>query len=436
MRLNVHVGSEQDRLYVKRQLEQHGLAFTMRIAPPPVGPHPLWVGMPEYSNEVGTWASFQVELGTKQEWEDATRALRQDLTRIRTEQIKRKSVWYPARAIRDLHSLVYNGPKVQPRYPVYIISKGRWSCRLTARALERMGVPYRIVVEKQEAPHYKAVIPAHQVLVLPESQCNLGRGSIPARNFVWDHARKSGARRHWILDDNIQFFCRRNRNAKHETLTGAMFRATEDFVDRFANAPIAGFQYDFFAPDMQGRLPALSLNIRVYSCLLIDHEQINHLRWRGTYNEDTDLCLRALKAGYCTILMNAFLQKKRGTQSMRGGNTDVLYKNGREAFVDSLVKQHPDVVSKTIKFNRVHHHVNYSPFAANALVPRRDAIVPPSTGVNNYQMRLVPRPAYARRRTLSHGACIRQQRPHQSRKRRGGPSEEEAGHQSLTGTSR
>jgi hypothetical protein len=43
------------------------------------------------------------------------------------------------------------------KYPIYILSKGRWKSRLTAKALERMGIDYNIVVEAQEYEEYKAV---------------------------------------------------------------------------------------------------------------------------------------------------------------------------------------------------------------------------------------------------------------------------------------
>jgi len=47
---------------------------------------------------------------------------------------------------------------MNPKYPVYIISKGRWESRLTSKALEAIRVPYRIVVEPQEFKQYAAVI--------------------------------------------------------------------------------------------------------------------------------------------------------------------------------------------------------------------------------------------------------------------------------------
>ena len=99
---------------------------------------------------------------------------------------------------------------MNPRFPVYIISKGRWKNRLTSRALERRKIPYHIVVEPQEFSEYSAVIDKERILVLPFS--NLGQGSIPARNWVWEDSIAKGYKKHWILDDNIDAFYRLNNN--------------------------------------------------------------------------------------------------------------------------------------------------------------------------------------------------------------------------------
>lgn len=71
---------------------------------------------------------------------------------------------------------------MNPKYPVYIISKGRHESRLTSKALEVMNVPYHIVIEPQEYDLYASVIDPKKIKVLPFS--NLGQGSIPARNWV------------------------------------------------------------------------------------------------------------------------------------------------------------------------------------------------------------------------------------------------------------
>ncbi len=205
---------------------------------------------------------------------------------------------------------------MNPKYPVYIISKGRADSRLTSRALEKMRVPYRIVVEPQEYDQYAAVIDHAKILVLPFS--NLGLGSIPARNWVWEHSTGEGAERHWILDDNIGWFERLNRNTKHRVTDGAVFAAMEEFVDRYENVPMAGPNYRFLAKQRQA-IPPFYTNTRVYSCILLANN-VPH-RWRGRYNEDTGLSLPFLKDGFCTILFNAFLAAKTMTMTMKGGNS-------------------------------------------------------------------------------------------------------------------
>ena len=49
---------------------------------------------------------------------------------------------------------------MNPDYPVYIISKGRWETRLTSKALEKMGVPYRDMSETfaEAGEHFSAVV--------------------------------------------------------------------------------------------------------------------------------------------------------------------------------------------------------------------------------------------------------------------------------------
>lgn len=276
---------------------------------------------------------------------------------------------------------------MNPNYPVYIISKGRWESRLTSKALEAMKVPYHIVIEQQEYEQYSAVIDPAKILVLPFS--NLGLGSIPARNWVWEHSIGVGADKHWILDDNIRVFYRLHKNIKYRVTNGATFRACEEFADRYTNVALAGMQYEMFAKRIQKQAPFI-VNTRIYSCILIRNDL--PYRWRGRYNEDTDLSLRALKDGWCTVLFVAFLADKMATMTMKGGNTEELYKlngqaDGRLLMAQSLQKQHPDVVKITRKWGRWQHQVDYRPFKGNRLIRKPGIEIP--EGVDNYGMRLV-----------------------------------------------
>jgi len=202
-----------------------------------------------------------------------------------------------------------------PNFPIYIVSKGRASNGLTTRALHEMGVPHYIVVEENEVDNYESGRCYGEILVLPpiykaeyelcdELGFSKGTGPGPARNFCIDHSFWKGHKRHWVLDDNIDAFHYLNRNEKFEVRTGATFKAAEDFVCRYSNVPIAGFNYYSFCKK-NDKVPPYILNTRIYSCLLIDNYA--NYRWRGRYNEDTDLSLRVLKDGLCTIQFNAFL---------------------------------------------------------------------------------------------------------------------------------
>jgi hypothetical protein len=271
---------------------------------------------------------------------------------------------------------------MNPNYPIYIVSKGRFNNCLTVRELESMKVPYKIVIEPQEYESYLKKINKDKIIVLPFS--NLNQGSIPARNFIWEHSLLNKNKRHWILDDNIEGFHRLNKNMKPKVNSGTIFKIAEDFVERYSNVALAGFNYYSFCKTTD-KVPAFYLNTRIYSCILIDNK-IPH-RWRGIYNEDTDLSIRVLKDGYCKILFNAFLAGKITTMRMKGGNTDQLYKDdGRKKMAESLQQCHPDIVKVVWKFNRWHHQVDYKKFKVNKLIKKQNLNI--QNKINNYGMEL------------------------------------------------
>lgn len=274
--------------------------------------------------------------------------------------------------------------KIPLRYPIYIISKNRSHNCLTPRSLDRLGIPYKVVIEPHEFNEYSDVIDSDKLLTLPFD--NIGMGSTPARNWVWEHSIKCGNKKHWILDDNIEDFNRLNKNTKFKVRTNATFRACEDFTDRYKNVAMSGMNYYNFCKATD-KVPPFYLNTRIYSCILIQNDI--PYRWRGKYNEDTDLSLRVLKHGWCTILFNAFLCGKVTTMRMSGGNTDNVYNDtdNRREFAESLRKQHPDLVKVVWRFNRWHHQVNYKPFKENRLLINDNLKIPKS--VNNYGMKLV-----------------------------------------------
>lgn len=358
-----------------------------------------WKQMPEYKNvDHGPFRSVYIHVKNEKDFDVLSTILEQKLFELWkkkgkikgdwTERGKKghnKGHWFPARN-PSLNPVCFTGkPMMTPAYPVYIISKGRAQYNYTANMLDKMKVPYKLVVEPHEYELYASKIEKSKILVLPFK--NLGQGSIPARNWVFEHSKKRGDKRHWILDDNLFWFLRRYDNKRIKVLCGNTFRAIEHFVDRYSNVALAGMNYRAFCVDTN-QMPPFQLNTRIYSCILIDNSI--PFRWRGKYNEDTDLSLRVLKAGLCTVLFNAFLCDKAATMVVSGGNTEEIYEKGsrREEFVKSLVKQHPDVVTLTKRFGRPHHLVNYAPFKNNKLLPVRGKGV--TAKVDNFGMVLAP----------------------------------------------
>lgn len=268
---------------------------------------------------------------------------------------------------------------MNPKYPIYIPSKGRWESRLTAKALEEINVPYKIVIEQEEWNNYSKVINEKNILVLPFSN----KGLFSSRVWIMEYSIKNGEDRHWQLDDNIYRFYRFNHNLKVPVSSGTIFRCCEDFTDRYKNVAISGMQYFMFA-SRKSKIPPYYLNTRVYSISLINNKI--PFRHRRLYNDDTDICLCALKAGWCTILFNAFLAEKAQTMTIRGGNTESLYliQDGRLKMTESLISDHPDCVTKTFKFGHWHHQVDYRSFKKNKLIKKEGLIIPDR--VNNYGM--------------------------------------------------
>jgi len=287
---------------------------------------------------------------------------------------------------------------MQPRFPLYIPSKGRHEYLITMKALDRMRVPYRVVVEPQEAEAYaKALGDESKVLVLDMEykrtyktcatdgdQMRTGAGA--ARNFIWDHAISEGHEWHWVMDDNIRKFYRTWKNRQVALGDGTGFRLMEDFCLRYENIAMAGPNYFMFVP-RKVKVGPVVFNTRIYSCNLIRNDV--PFRWRGRYNEDTILSLDMLKAGWCTAQFNAFLQEKLRTQLVKGGNTEEIYGGGTLPKSQMLVDQHPDVARLQWRFGRHHHYVDYRPFKRNKLRRKPDAEIP--EGTHDYGMRLVPR---------------------------------------------
>jgi len=271
--------------------------------------------------------------------------------------------------------------KNEVKYPIYVISKGRHDCCYTADFLVKDKVPFKLVIEKQELELYLKKYNIKDIIVLPFA--NLGLGSIPARNFVWEHSLNNGHKRHWILDDNIKFIYRTFKGKRIRCKSQPAFKCVEDFTDRYENIALSGLNYSMF---VVGSNKPFYHNVHVYSFILVDNNI--PYRWRGRYNEDTDLCLQVLSGGLCTILINVFCCDKMTTGVMKGGNATELYKgDGRLTMANSLKRMWPKVVTVGRRFKRPQHKIAFTWQKFNTpLIKKKDIVI--SKEPNEYGLKL------------------------------------------------
>lgn len=283
-----------------------------------------------------------------------------------------------------------------PEFPVYIPSKSRAANGLTARYLDTIGVPYRMVVEEQQFEEYNRYFPAEKLLILdPQYQKDFdmcgdfddsqSRGSGPARNFIWEHSISEGHKYHWTMDDNIRLFAMMQNNQRIPVGDGFIFMAMEEFMKRYSNLGMVGPNYWMFAPSRAKR-PPYTLNTRIYSCNLIRNDI--PIRWRGRYNEDTILSISMMKQGWALALFNTYLQYKMTTQTLTGGNTEAFYaEEGTLPKSQMLVDEHPDVARVAWRYGRWHHHVDYKAFSHLGLI--RDETYTPKD-LSGYKLKKEP----------------------------------------------
>lgn len=256
------------------------------------------------------------------------------------------------------------------KYPVYIVSKGRWENPLTAKFFIEDGIDFKIAVEPQEYDNYCKSLGEKYVLKLPFS--NLGLGSYPARNHCWEDSIKNGFDRHWLFDDNIRHIKRLHKGKRIRCNSKIALQSIEEFTDRYENLHISGMEYTYFV--VEKKKPFIQ-NVHTYSAMLIKNDM--KYRWRLKYNEDVDLCLQVLNDNYCTVLFQTFnTDKVSTTAGMKGGNQTELYdNNNNEKFwvkTKMLADLWPQYVDVTMKYKRPHHHVNWKKHFKQNLIRRTD----------------------------------------------------------------
>jgi len=205
-------------------------------------------------------------------------------------------------------------------WPIYILSKARSHYRLVAHLLDEARVPYRVVVEPQDADAYRAKF-GDRVLVMDADD----QGVAYARNFAKRHAAESGAAYHWQFDDNLRSFRVRRGGKSVPVNPRHVLSVVEQTVGMLTNVAGAGLANSAFVFSHDDREPVV-FNTQVYCAMLLRSDV--EAWFTPDTGEDTDYSLQILSAGYVTLSFKRVCMEKTPTEQMSGGNTEIEYQAG------------------------------------------------------------------------------------------------------------
>jgi len=273
------------------------------------------------------------------------------------------------------------------KYPVYIPTKGRPERQLTAKYLLSIGIVPNLVVQDDQYDAYAKANPECNVLVWPERFYDEyektpsmvdGEGRFPhptagvGRNFAFEHSFEAGHKYHWTMDDNIYDFIVMDHGVFKYSRTQTPIVWHEQFADRWVNLGGLCLAQSTFMSRTNDRVSETSkklvLNTRLYCAQLMNGEMMasTGLRWRRGLNDDTIFSIDILKTRYwCTVQSYTVGIKKVGTSRkgrLQGGMTQYYANGGFIRKAAELVRCHPDVATTVVKFQRVHHHCDFSSF--------------------------------------------------------------------------
>ena len=248
--------------------------------------------MPEFKQEDSTAFKAASQL------QDASGRRRVYKTREQTATPQTRSP-IPLRSAGGRHDDRETLRSPNPRFPLYIVSKGRVNTRFTSRALEatrtvlhRRGARARRVRSGDRPEENSRSIKLFNATTIRSTASAFGRAAPqPACNFARARARERRRfTRSWTITFAGSFAFTITQGPRRRRYR---FSLDEDFVSRYENVGIAGPNY-FIAASRKTKIALRFTNTRIYSRNLIRTDL--SLRQRGRYNEDTDLSLRYSRA--------------------------------------------------------------------------------------------------------------------------------------------
>jgi hypothetical protein len=184
-----------------------------------------------------------------------------------------------------------------PRFPVYVVSKGRAGKSRTVRHL--FGIPFMLVVEPQDEIQYRLAYPFALIYVLPENDL----GVAYARQCMLEHVRSLGVEKFWQIDDNIGSFSVCVNGVWRRSTAVEVLTEVEDKADLLG--------IEMAAPDFRAwkHEHEWTKNSHTVCCVLTPTVSVDY-DVSIVCHEDIDFCVRHLLAGGSTIRFHRLAIKK------------------------------------------------------------------------------------------------------------------------------
>ena len=235
------------------------------------------------------------------------------------------------------------------RYPIYIPTFDRPN-NLTSRELSRLKVPHTVVKKTHDPTEFKHKSESVERFIDVDDRTF---SSTEQRNAALDDAQKNGHEYAWLFDDNIRTFRLLSEGRKIHVGRDAI-SLVEQMMACCENVAIGGMEYTHhLRPNM--KKPAFMMNRLIYSAMLV---RVDY-RFEGLWNEDVDICIRAMQNGHGTFKTNCVTCDKVPTGRAKGGNQKLYSGKGHIRKTVYLRRKYPDMVNIVNKYGRYAHQMKW-----------------------------------------------------------------------------
>jgi DNA repair photolyase len=217
-------------------------------------------------------------------------------------------------------------------YPVYVISRRRWSTATTMGLLDKSRINYILVVPEEDLEHYQDHYPNADIMILPKATYN-GMGH--ARGYVAAICKEQGYPYVWILDDDIQDVSKmkpiqtvadgkplENLLVQEPSTLRALFSSMERWIEDYSNIALLGVNIG-----QESRQPFI-VNEAVRGLMLVNLQTGKKFHSMFLLYEDYEFAFQHLVDGWTTLVHNQF---HVDFAELPGGGASAMYIRSSDA---------------------------------------------------------------------------------------------------------